>query len=247
MNASPRHSYVPGAFLLLLALIFSGCGDSASDPNKSSASGTNSAASASAAPKDRKTCFTCAGEGMVACRAPGCVSGKTECPGPCMKLTRGNWIHMNVAGHDPSELWMKFPNTSGKGGYQAWNHHHVGEVVVYQGGQAVNIGACKVCNGSTKVDCRVCKGQGKAKCELCKGDKFVPIAWTATDNPWLNSQSDVIRLKDGQVLLGKVALSNAQDLTIRTRDGKSVHVSPSDILPKGRANSPPSTNSTSKL
>jgi hypothetical protein len=68
----------------------------------------------STAAAKEKTCFNCAGVGTVPCRAPGCVAGKVECPGPCMKLTRGNWIHMNVAGHNPNELWLKFPTADGR-------------------------------------------------------------------------------------------------------------------------------------
>jgi len=146
---------------------------------------------------------------------------------------------MTVAGHDPSELWQKFPNSSGKGGYQAWNQHHVGEVIVYQNGVAANIGPCKICGGSTKVTCAVCKGEGKVRCEICKGARFIPLAWTPTDNPWFNSQPDLIRLKDGQVLLGKVVMSMGDDRTIRTREGKIIHARAADILDKKRAGSGP--------
>ena len=185
---------------------------------------------------NEKVCFVCQGEGTVPCRASGCAKGQADCPGPCLKLTRGAWIHMNVAGHDPSELWQKFPNQSGNGGYQAWNQHHVGEVIAYQNGVAVNTGPCKICGGSTKVTCRVCKGTGKATCELCQGKKFIPTAWTATDNPWFNSQPDVLRLADGQVVLGRVAATSGDDATIVTRDKKVLHVKTSDILPKSGTN-----------
>lgn len=175
---------------------------------------------------------------MVACRAPGCKEGKTDCPGACLKLTRGAWIHMTVAGHDPSELWQKFPDASGRGGYQAWNQQHVGEVVAYQNGVAVNTGQCKVCSGTTRVTCPACKGQGRQACEICAGKKFVPVTWSATDNPWFNRQPDLIRLKDGQVILGRVAATTGEEKTIVTRDKKVVHVKASDILPKGDTNSP---------
>jgi len=100
------------AFLAALALC-GGCGQSASDASKSSSSGVSNVSSQAASPpKDQKICFQCLGQGFVVCRT-GCVAGKQECPGPCMKLTRGAWIHMNVAGHDASELWQKFPNASG--------------------------------------------------------------------------------------------------------------------------------------
>ena len=167
------------------------------------------------------------------CHVPGCNKGQADCPGPCLKLTRGAWIHLNVAGHDPAELWQKFPNQSGGGAYQAWTKNHVGEVIAYQNGVAVNIGPCKVCGGTTKVTCGVCKGTGKQSCEICQGKKFIPNAWTTTDNPWFNSQSDLIRLADGQAILGRVAAVSGDDKTIVTRDKKILHVKASDIVAKG--------------
>lgn len=184
--------------------------------------------------QDEKACFACAAQGTVPCRVAGCRDGKVECPGPCLKLTRGAWVHMTVAGHDPSELWQKFPNAKGKG-YQAWNQHHLGEVIVMQNGGAVNIGPCRICGGTTRVPCAACKGQGRQTCEICQGKKFVPLAWTATDNPWLNRQPDLIRLKDGRVLLGKIVLSSDDDRAIKTRDGKITHVNVSEILPPAEA------------
>ena len=153
---------------------------------------------------------------------------------------------MDVAGHDPSELWAKFPNQSGLGGYQAWNQHHLGEVIVYQNGVAVNIGKCKVCGGTTKVTCSVCKGTGRQICPVCNGTKFVPVAWTLTDNPWFNSQPDLIRLKDGRVVLGRVAVAIGEERTIITRDKQTLHVKASDILPKADTNSPAAKTSSSK-
>lgn len=234
---------------LLAGLLCAGCGKPASDSAKASGQSGSKPAEAGApeqtAPpvngpeKDQKACFACNGEGAVACRAPGCKSGKVDCPAPCLKLTRGTWVHMNVAGHSPDELWQKFPNSSGKGGYQAWNQHHVGEVVVMQNGQAVNIGQCKVCGGTTKAACTICKASGKRTCDICTGKKFVPLSWTPTDNPWLNSQPDLLRLTDDRVLLGKVVLSSGEDRTIRTRDGKITHVDASEILPSSTSNSVP--------
>lgn len=202
----------------------------------------NNSAAATGPGNDERFCFNCTGQGTVACRAPGCVAGKVDCPGACIKLNHGNWVQMAVAGHDPHEWWIKFPNASGKGGYQAWTRAHVGEAVVYQNGEAVNIGACKICGGTTRVQCSACKGEGKMICELCKGKKFVPKEWTATDNPWLNNQPDLIRLSDGRMLLGKVVLTSGDDRTIKTRDGKIVHVSGNEILPKGE--SKPATTSS---
>ncbi len=84
--------------------------------------------------KDQKSCFACKGEGTVACRVPGCRNGKVECPGACLKLTRGKWVHLNMAGHDPKDVWQTFPDSSGKGS-QAWNQQHVGEVIAMQNGR----------------------------------------------------------------------------------------------------------------
>jgi hypothetical protein len=89
------------------------------------------------------------------------------------------------------------------------------------------------------VDCSTCKGQGKQTCEICGGKKFIPVAWTSSDNPWLNSQPDLIRLKDGRKLLGKVAVSSGDDRGIKTREGKIIHVNASDILSKDEEKSGP--------
>lgn len=233
-----RFAFCPVLACFLGALLFVSCGKQSSD----------------SAPKppvggpgpNEKVCFECKGQGTVACRAPGCTNGQVDCPEPCLKLSKGAWIHMTVAGHDPSELWQKFPNKNGQGGYQAWNQNHVGEVIVYTNGVAVNIGECKVCGGTTKVTCPVCKGTGKQVCEICEGKKFIPVAWTPTNNPWLNSQPDLIRLKDGRVLLGRVAVAIGEERTIITRDKKTLHVKAPDILPKAGTNPPAAKTSSSK-
>jgi hypothetical protein len=136
---------------------------------------------------------------------------------------------MNVAGHSPNDVWITFKS---KDGTKSWNQGHVGNVIAYQNGDPVDTGPCKICGGKTTVTCPVCKGTGTQTCGLCSGKKFVPDAWTATDNPQFNSQPDLIRLKDGQVVLGRVAASNGEDRTIITRDKKVLHVKASDILPK---------------
>ena len=228
------------------ALLFVSCGKQAQDSTKqSSAPESQATAAIASTPKpsvvagpgpNEKACFQCDGVGTVVCRAPGCKDGKADCPGACLKLTRGTWVHMTVAGHDPRELWQNFPGANGQGG-TAWNQNHVGEVVVYQNDAPVNIGPCKVCSGTTKVTCPACKGLGRRACEICAGKKFVPVAWTATDNPWFNRQPDLIRLKDGQVILGRVAATTGEEKTIVTRDKKILHVKASDILPKGETNS----------
>jgi len=168
---------VQGLPTLLVLLLLTGCGKE----SPHSKTETQSASPSNQTPpqnlvgpgKDEKLCFQCNGQGSVMCRTSGCQSGKVECPGPCLQLTRGSWIRMNVAGHDPNELWMKFPNQDGKGSH-SFSQAHVGEAIVYQNGIAVSTGPCKICSGSTKVVCRSCSGTGKQTCEICRGKKFVP-------------------------------------------------------------------------
>src|SRR4051812_35183602 len=160
--------------LCFLGVLFSnGCGKPAASTKDSTTAPEEAAVSTDASPtklvgpgKDEKSCFACKGDGAVPCHA-GCVSGKMDCPNPCLKLSRGAWIHMEVAGHDPNELWQKFPNQSGLGGYQAWTQGHLGEVIQYQNGVAANVGKCTVCGGTTKVTCKTCAGTGKQTCEVC--------------------------------------------------------------------------------
>ena len=252
-NADPlprRFAFCPVLACFLGALLFAGCGKQSSAPESQVNAPTNSAPPppemvAGPGPNE-KVCFECRGQGTVACLVPGCTNGEVDCPGPCLKLSKGVWIHMNVAGHDPKELWQKFPNMNGQGGYQAWNQTHVGEVIVYKNGVAVNIGKCKVCGGTGKVKCDVCKGTGKQTCPVCNGKKFIPVAWTPTNNPWFNSQPDLIRLKDGRVVLGRVAVAIGEERTIITRDKQTLHVKAHDILPKAGTNAPAAKTSSSK-
>jgi hypothetical protein len=235
-----RFAFCPVLACFLGALLFAGCGKQSSAPEGQANVTTNSApppVEAGPGPNE-KVCFECNGHGTVACRAPGCVDGKVDCPEPCLKLSKGAWLHMTVAGHDPGELWQKFPNQNGQEGYQAWNQNHIGEAIVYKNGVAVNIGKCKVCDGTTRVTCSICKGTGRQTCVICEGKKFIPVAWTPTNNPWLNSQPDLIRLKDGRVLLGRVAVAIGEERTIITRDKQIVHVKAPDILPKAGTNPP---------
>jgi hypothetical protein len=249
-NAAPlptRCAFGPVLACFLGALLFAGCGKPADAPKSQVNAASNSAPPAPevAGPgPNEKVCFACKGEGTVPCRVPGCRDGQVDCPRPCLKLSRGVWTHMAVAGHDPSELWITF--TTAAGGTMSWNQNHVGEVIQIQNGNPLNVGKCKVCGGTTKVTCSVCKGTGKVPCPICNGKKFIPVAWTLTDNPWFNRQPDVIRLADGQVLLGRVASSVGDDRTIVTRDKKILHVKASDILPKAETNSPAAPASPAK-
>lgn len=220
-------------------LLFAGCGKAPEVSKNQATAITNPApgpAEVAGPGPGEKVCFACGGTGMVKCPAPGCVNGQVDCPGSCLKLSRGTWIHMNVPGHGPNELWQKFPDLDGRGGYYAFSQNHLGETIVYQNGRAVSIGKCKICGGTGKVTCSVCKGTGKVTCPICAGKKFIPVAWTPTDNPYFNSQPDVIRLADGQVVLGRVAGTDGDDRIIVTRDKKVLHVKASDILPKTETN-----------
>ena len=241
-----RFAFCPVLACFLGALLFAGCGKPADAPKSQAAATTNSAPPPEVAGPgpNEKVCFACKGEGTVPCLVPGCKDGWVDCPGPCLKLSRGVWTHMNVAGHDPSDLWITF--TAADGGTMSWNQNHVGDVIVMQDGKPTDIGKCKICGGTGKVKCDVCKGTGKVTCPICNGKKFIPVAWTPTDNPWFNSQPDVIRLADGQVLLGRVAASVGDDRTIVTRDKKILHVKASDVLPKAETNSPAAKTSSSK-
>ena len=230
-------------------LLFAGCGKQPESPQSQPVVTTNLAPSpapeAVAGPgPGEKVCFACKGEGIVACRVPGCVGGQVDCPGPCLKLSHGVWTHMAVAGHDATDLWITF--TKAGGGTMSWNQNHVGDVIAYQNGDPVDIGKCKVCGGTAKVKCDVCKGTGKQTCPICDGKKFIPTAWTPTNNPWFDSQPDVIRLTNGRVLLGRVAAVVGDDRTIVTRDKKILHVKASEILPRTETNSPAAKTSPSK-
>jgi hypothetical protein len=213
--------------IVALVLFVSSCDRPPTKPATPKETAKDTPAADSGPPEGQKTCFQCNGQGTTACAARGCVNGKADCPGSCMRLNRGSWIHMTVAGHDPSELWQKFPY--GRGGYQAFNQNHVGEVVVYENGMPVNKGKCPTCGGTTKVNCSACQGTGKQTCSVCQGSKYVPLAWKPNDYPWLNSQPDLIRLKDGRFYLGKIVKSDGDDRLIKTRDSKFVHVSARDI------------------
>lgn len=101
-----------------------------------------------------------------------------------------------------------------------------------EGGVARNAGKCQTCLGTTKVKCKTCNGQGTQVCYICDGKRVVPASWTANENPKLASQPDLIRLRDGRVVLGRVAMQTGSFCTIRTRDGKMIEVSSADILPR---------------
>jgi hypothetical protein len=222
--------------LLLCAWALAGCdkppadspkigADQAAAPNPAAHS---LAATAGAGPKDgEKTCFACKGEGTIKCLI--CVGGQVDCPGTCLRLNRGVWVHMEVPGHPATDVWQKFYQPDGS--YTAYTQGHVGHIIAMQGGKAVDTGPCPICGGSTKVACKACQGTGKQPCPICEGKKFVPLDWSPTNNPWLNRQPDLIRLADGRVLFGKVVSAIGTNVTIKTRDGKWLHLSNQDMLP----------------
>jgi hypothetical protein len=227
--------------------VMMGCGKAAAPADKTGANRTadvdaaqggdsNSATVVAEAgpPVGEKICFACKGEGTTKCLAAGCVNGYVECPGPCLKLDRGTWVHMDVPGHPPTDLWQKFYLPDGS--YTAYSQAHVGHVIAMQNGQAVDTGPCKICGGTGRVPCPACKGTGKQLCPICEGKKYIPVSWTPTDNPWLNGQPDLIRLASGRILFGKFMTTNGTDVLVKTRDGQFVHVQSLDIVPKGGGN-----------
>ena len=182
-----------------------------------------------------KICFACKGSGTVKCTAPGCVDGMVDCPGPCLKLDRGVWVHLDVAGHPASDIWQKFYQSDGS--YEAYNQNHIGHVIAMENGQAVDTGPCKICGGAGKVPCSVCKGTGQVVCPICEGKKYIPDSWTPTDNPWLDRQPDLIRLVDGRILFGKVMSTVGSDVTIKTRDGRWLHFDVTNVVLNANATS----------
>lgn len=173
-----------------------------------------------------KLCFNCNGAGLVKC--PSCRNGQMDCLGPCLKLSRGSWRHMNVPGHGPNELWQSFKSNNGHE-TKSWNQTHVGEVIGMRNGQPENIGKCKTCGGTGRLTCTRCKGAGTTVCEICDGQKVVPVAWRAFNNPKLKNKPKAIRLKDGREIVGKFTMSSGTTVWIKTEDGKTIKVDKDEI------------------
>ena len=169
-------------------------------------------------PAGMKRCFQCNGAGKMRCPARGCVGGTVECPNTCLKLTRGVWAPL--PGYPPDQLFQKFP--AGKGGYQAWSQSHIGQVIKIQNGQAVNLGVCTLCAGSTRIKCSQCGGTGIATCSLCKGKFFIPEDWTPLRNPTLAPSDSLkeIKFKDGRTIMGKIQMRSGSTVIIRTEEGQ---------------------------
>ena len=90
-------------------------------------------------------CSRCEGNGFLKCAQ--CKDGQVDCSGKCLKLSNGKWEHMDVPGHDPSELWQKF---AGSRGTEAWTSAHVGEIIELRKGMPENMGKCPMCEGNDK-------------------------------------------------------------------------------------------------
>jgi hypothetical protein len=110
-----RFAFCPVLVCFLGALLFAGCGKQPDAPKSQATVTTNSAPPPEVAGPgpNEKVCFACKGEGTVPCLVSGCKDGWVDCPGPRLKLSRGVWTHMNVAGHDPSDLWITFTAAGG--------------------------------------------------------------------------------------------------------------------------------------
>jgi hypothetical protein len=240
-----RFVFCPVLACFLGALLFVSCEKPADVPKGQPAAPTNStpppAPEVMAGPNE-KACFECKGQGTVACSAPGCINGKMDCPEPCIKLNKGVWVKRPDR-PDPKETMQLIV----VGGKYVWiSSHHPGVTYALRTDGGMDMHTCPVCNGKTKVACPVCKGTGKQKCPVCNGKKFVPVAWTPTNNPWFNSQSDLMRLKDGRVFLGRVAVAIGDERTVITRDKQTLHLKASDILPKAETNPPAAKTPPSK-
>jgi hypothetical protein len=173
-----------------------------------------------------KSCFECKGKGEAKCPEVSCRSGAKDCPGPCLKLTKGVWEKRNVPGHtDPNERWQKV--TSGRrSGY--WSSAHVGEVPILAADGTAASPKCTVCGGAATVTCPRCKGKGTGVCTLCDGKKSVPESWSAFDHPKMKNRPQKFSLKDGRTIIGRKVMISGDTVTLRTADG-DVKVNSGDI------------------
>jgi hypothetical protein len=110
-------------------------------------------------------CDFCGKTGALACGAPDCVNGRVRCTAACLKKDDPGWQHMDVAGHSPNELWMRFDNDDH--GWKAWSQGHIGELIEKVDGKWVDKGACPVCQGTGRMPCPVC--HSSKKCPRCDG------------------------------------------------------------------------------
>lgn len=174
-----------------------------------------------------KPCFTCNKSGATKCSALTCSSGMIECPGPCLKLTKGAWVKRDVPGHtDPAERWQ-VKQIGGKKWF--FSSRHVGEYYTLDASGQPVAHVCNVCGGSIRVKCKLCDGKGTITCPTCDGKKLVPESWTAFDNPKMKDRPSRFRLKDGRVLVGRTTTILGTTMTIRTEKG-DVKVEQSEIV-----------------
>jgi hypothetical protein len=215
-------------------------------PHPSSASVKNSTPPPSAPPKvDIATgkpliaCPRCGGTGQVKCKEPFCKDGKVDCPGPCLKLSKGIWEKRQIDGQASDELWQSIP----PGSKQFLSQAHCGEIPVVRGGQLTTDGVCKICKGTTKVPCSVCHGTALVICPLCKGQKEIPdprapnptsAQANAQKNTSANPAStphppETIHLKNGTTITGNVVIKDAESVVIRMADGKTTQISAKEL------------------
>lgn len=204
-------------------------GDTNNRPVTDATDVTRSMASGEKAPAptpDQQVCFECQGSGRMACNHSGCHRGFVECPGPCLKRS-SKWEHAVVDGHSANELWHVIHLGNRK--KQLVSQAHIGEVFVVRQGEVDRLGKCQQCHGRGQLPCPSCKGKATVLCELCEGKLVIPRTWSTNNNPVLNRQPDLIRLKDGRVYLGKRSGELGERAYIRTRDGQLVTVSKDDF------------------
>lgn len=187
----------------------------------------NHAATANA-PKGMKVCFQCNGSHQTVCLAPGCKDGWVDCPGPCLKLSKGTWEHMHVDGHPDTDVWQRFHQVDETSRF--WNQGHVGEVVEMRAGMAVDIGKCTVCGGKGTVKCAACGGTGRLTCQICEGKGSVPETWTAFNNPKQKNPPKMIQLKDGRTIYGKVESRVGPRVFVRSEAGKQEELVADEIV-----------------
>jgi Archaea-specific RecJ-like exonuclease, contains DnaJ-type Zn finger domain len=218
-----RCSLLIGLACAALAMLIAGC----------DRIGLNRVEARSAPPKGMKVCFQCDGSDKTVCLTPGCKDGFVDCPGPCLKLSRGIWEHMHVEAHPDTDLWQRFHQVDGTS--MSWNQNHVGDVIEMRAGMAVNIGKCTVCAGRGKVKCAVCDGTGRVACPICEGKGFVPETWTAFSNPKQKNPPNLIQLKDGRKIYAKIETRIGSRVYIRTESGKQEELLADDIVSTGSA------------
>jgi hypothetical protein len=177
-----------------------------------------------------KPCFQCNGTNKMKCAVSSCINGQIDCPDTCLKLSTPGWQHLDIPGHSPDELWMKFPDEDGKG-YYSWTQKHIGQIVRRQNGKATITEMCPTCQGKAHVMCNTCNGIGVTVCTICDGSGTVPQSWTAFDNPKLKKRPGCFKLKDGNEVIGRKVIETQDSITVRTEKG-SVLINKADLAPE---------------